>query len=220
MKVSKLKKLQGVGCFLALLCLLCIALLVFGFLLSVLTIGTDCQIGHYPETLTDLIFAIPVRVIRLFTCLSPDSQKDQQVIEDTPQVGSNLSIEVPQYQSTDKWLVIGIAFLFLLFPFFHPVNLASWFILFNGVKNIQQEEDRKALLPPPIRTVLAEKLTSCFNVEELKTLCFHLCVRYDELGGDTQPVRVIELIGYCERRGRIQELIERARQDRPHISWP
>ena len=59
-----------------------------------------------------------------------------------------------------------------------------------------------------------------FDEGELRALCFELGVRYEHLKGENLTDSVQELIGYCERRDLLSELIEKCQQLRPQISWP
>ena len=69
------------------------------------------------------------------------------------------------------------------------------------------------------RSGLRQTLTTRFNEEELRTLCFELAVDYDDLPGRGKAAHARELIVYLERRGRISELIEAGRRLRPDIAW-
>lgn len=68
-------------------------------------------------------------------------------------------------------------------------------------------------------TELYNILISRFNLSELKDLCFHLEISYDELAGENQNDKTRELIGHLERRGQILELIRTGEQLRPDIRW-
>lgn len=95
---------------------------------------------------------------------------------------------------------------------------ATSLVIYKGLGDeteINQTYDLKSL-----GVVLANKLDKYFDKPELVALCFELDIDYENLRGDTKIRKCQELIGYCQRRGRIQELIERARLNRPHVSWP
>ncbi len=70
-----------------------------------------------------------------------------------------------------------------------------------------------------IRVHLYRILVEHFSKEELRTLCFHLGVDYDELPGEGVTDKARELITYLERRHSISQLIEVGKQLRPDISW-
>jgi hypothetical protein len=67
---------------------------------------------------------------------------------------------------------------------------------------------------------LAEALDEHFDKEELcSSLCFRLDIDYDDLRAEGKTNQVRELVRFCKRRGRIPELVEVAKQERPHIAW-
>ncbi|MBN1177954.1 MAG: AAA family ATPase [Anaerolineae bacterium] len=72
---------------------------------------------------------------------------------------------------------------------------------------------------PDLRQMLRDVLTTYFDEEELKTLCFDLGIRYDDLPAEGASGKARELIAYLERRGRIFELIEVGKQLRPDVPW-
>lgn len=62
-------------------------------------------------------------------------------------------------------------------------------------------------------------LVANFSNSELWELAFSLQIDYDELSGETKSRKAIELIGYCQRRGRMGELEQAVLQRRPHLQW-
>jgi hypothetical protein len=58
-----------------------------------------------------------------------------------------------------------------------------------------------------------------FNVGELKSLCFDIDINYDELPGENLSIKVQELVSYCYRHNRTEELIAVCKQLRPHGTW-
>jgi formylglycine-generating enzyme required for sulfatase activity len=68
------------------------------------------------------------------------------------------------------------------------------------------------------RVKLRERITSCFDAEELRTLCFDLKVDYDDLRGEGRAGKARELVAYFERRGRISEFVAYCRRVRPNFS--
>lgn len=76
---------------------------------------------------------------------------------------------------------------------------------------------RRFALERVSRAELREEITAHFNSEELRTLCFDMNIDYENLGGEGKAGKVRELIAYCERHGRIDELVEICRQLRPQI---
>jgi hypothetical protein len=65
---------------------------------------------------------------------------------------------------------------------------------------------------------LRQMLAEHFNVEELRTLCFDLRIEHENLSS-TLDGMTRELVSYCKRHGRISELIEALKQQRPKVPW-
>lgn len=63
---------------------------------------------------------------------------------------------------------------------------------------------------------LHKKAIREFNIDELKELCFELSIDYEDLSGSTKSDKIRELIDYCQRRGRINELLIAYRRARPN----
>ena len=66
---------------------------------------------------------------------------------------------------------------------------------------------------------LLQLLDGRFNEEELKTLCFHLGVDYDNLPAIGKAGKARELILHLQRRERIPALIQTGQQIRPDVPW-
>jgi hypothetical protein len=66
---------------------------------------------------------------------------------------------------------------------------------------------------------LHEILAKRFDVEELRTLCFHLGVDYDDLKGEGKTGKARELVAFLERHRRIGELVAIGKQLRPDADW-
>jgi tetratricopeptide (TPR) repeat protein len=75
------------------------------------------------------------------------------------------------------------------------------------------------LSQPSGQTRLHQILTAHFNEEELRTLCLDLDIDYDDLPSEGKVSKARELIAYLDRRGRIPELIEVGRKQRPDLVW-
>lgn len=58
-----------------------------------------------------------------------------------------------------------------------------------------------------------------FSEEELHTLCFAFGIDYEDLIGSGKSAKIIQLLHYLERRGRIAEFVEVGKQERPDIAW-
>jgi hypothetical protein len=73
---------------------------------------------------------------------------------------------------------------------------------------------------PPLPTSrLRDVLHACFNDAEFRTLCADLGIDYEDLAGGAKPNIAAELVGYLQRRGRIQDLITICSKQRPHVNW-
>ncbi len=66
-----------------------------------------------------------------------------------------------------------------------------------------------------VRQILAVN----FNEGELRTLCFDLGIDYDSLPATGKSDKARELIAYCERHSRLNELVAIGKHLRPNISW-
>lgn len=63
------------------------------------------------------------------------------------------------------------------------------------------------------------QIDESFSDDELRTLCFELSVDYDNLAADTKKGKARELIAEMQRHGRVNELVEKLLDARPHIAW-
>ena len=68
-------------------------------------------------------------------------------------------------------------------------------------------------------SALRRLLLESFNQGELRDACFELGFDYDDLPGDGREDKVRELILCLQRRGRLEELVEYGRAQRPHAQW-
>jgi hypothetical protein len=58
-----------------------------------------------------------------------------------------------------------------------------------------------------------------FNEGELRGLCADLGIDYDDLPGPAKADKARELVLYCERHGRLDDLKKRCRGLRPNVPW-
>lgn len=65
---------------------------------------------------------------------------------------------------------------------------------------------------------LYELLKNYFNEEELRELYLDLHVNYEFLSGTNLLAKAWELVSYCQRHGRLQELEAEIKKQRPHLS--
>jgi hypothetical protein len=69
------------------------------------------------------------------------------------------------------------------------------------------------------RAQLLQKIDDHFDGEELRRLCFHLDIQYDNLPGRAKNDKALELIELCKRSGRLAELIDACQKQRPNVVW-
>lgn len=68
-------------------------------------------------------------------------------------------------------------------------------------------------------TTLREYIARYFDEGELRSLCFDLGVRYDDLQGVGNASKARELVAYLYRHDRIPKLEKILRETRPDVSW-
>lgn len=66
---------------------------------------------------------------------------------------------------------------------------------------------------------LRDQIAEYFNAEELADLCFRLGVQYENLQGTTNAAKARELTEYSRRHGRLEQLVAKCRELRPHVTW-
>ncbi len=67
---------------------------------------------------------------------------------------------------------------------------------------------------------LHKQLLAHFNQEELSLVCFYLGLAYDDLPGEARPKKAYELILLVARQGRLPQLLQILREERPSVDWP
>ena len=67
------------------------------------------------------------------------------------------------------------------------------------------------------RNSLLQFITRHYSTDELKTLCFHLFVDFDNLAGDTKSAKARELILHLERIDRMADLLPLLGRDKPIV---
>ena len=58
-----------------------------------------------------------------------------------------------------------------------------------------------------------------FNESELHDLCFDLGIAAEILPGRGKAAKVRELIAYCQRYHRLEELVKKCKEERPSVIW-
>jgi hypothetical protein len=64
------------------------------------------------------------------------------------------------------------------------------------------------------------RMQDAFNIDELKTLCEDLTVNYENLAGEGLNAKVREIVTYFRRNGRLIDLVDYCRRQRPNVEWP
>lgn len=70
------------------------------------------------------------------------------------------------------------------------------------------------------RIDLRKRMIARFTTDDIRTLCDALAVEFENLGGDTRDRKVLELIGYCQRRGMLGKLVDACVGEAPEVEWP
>lgn len=66
--------------------------------------------------------------------------------------------------------------------------------------------------------LLYELISESFSLYELQDLAFQMHIEYDDLPGETKSGKVRSLVEYCRNRGRLDELANRLKRERPHLA--
>lgn len=73
-------------------------------------------------------------------------------------------------------------------------------------------------LPPNLKKILPLIINS-FNLDDFRTLCFNLGVKYDEIGGRTLSGKARELLLFLEHHEEIPKLLHALENMRPKTDW-
>lgn len=68
-------------------------------------------------------------------------------------------------------------------------------------------------------TSLRNAIVKHFSSAELVDLCWDLSIDYDDLPGSTRSAKARELIGFMNRRGRLEQLVVVLQRRRPLVNW-
>ncbi len=69
----------------------------------------------------------------------------------------------------------------------------------------------------PLKDDLFDILDERFDMGELNLLCFRLHIDYEDLGGEGKQEKILELLNYLERRGRLLDILDSIRVYRKDI---
>ncbi|RMH21285.1 MAG: tetratricopeptide repeat-containing protein [Gammaproteobacteria bacterium] len=90
----------------------------------------------------------------------------------------------------------------------------------SSSKGVTVESETTTNVEQPISPRrLRDLLLTHFDIAELNELCFELGVEFEDIPGSTLSDKSSELILYCERHDRTQELIEVCKKNRPMVKW-
>ena len=88
-----------------------------------------------------------------------------------------------------------------------------------GVGEAVQPAQAESTLSPEHLAKLRQNLAEHFSIDELRTLCFDMGIKHENLPADTLDGMARELVSYCERACRIPELVAQCRKLRPNVAW-
>jgi len=91
--------------------------------------------------------------------------------------------------------------------------------LSRWIEDQVREARPPADLPPARRAQLLDVLRGRFDEEDLRTLCYHLQVDYEDLPAQGKANKARELVQYLERRDRIADLLQAGQRLRPDVAW-
>jgi hypothetical protein len=66
---------------------------------------------------------------------------------------------------------------------------------------------------------LRQNIVDCCNIDELRTLCFDMGIKDENLPASTLDGKARELVALCERRKIIPDLVNKLKQMYPQVSW-
>lgn len=66
---------------------------------------------------------------------------------------------------------------------------------------------------------LRKNINATFSLNELETLFFDLDIDADNIAGANKEAKIINLIGFCQRRGGLLDLITALEASRPNVEW-
>jgi len=89
----------------------------------------------------------------------------------------------------------------------------------NGRKRIQLPESTAGLQITPGAKELRQTLVDCFDMSELKGLCFELGIDLEQIPGNHKGEKVLELILWAVRSRRLDQLFQSVQQLRPGVRW-
>lgn len=65
---------------------------------------------------------------------------------------------------------------------------------------------------------LYKLINDSFSLDDLRDMCFEMDVDYESLPGESKRGKARELVQYCRRAGRLDELSRHFQAERPHLA--
>ena len=67
---------------------------------------------------------------------------------------------------------------------------------------------------------LRDLIIKHFTLNDLRTICQNMAIDYESIeGGDNKAAKARELVAYCDRRMKLQQLVETCREFLPDVVW-
>ncbi|MCL4264102.1 MAG: hypothetical protein KJ069_12840 [Anaerolineae bacterium] len=112
---------------------------------------------------------------------------------------------------------------------FEPLNVL-FFAVLSGLTAVSAWLGRAENVAPPESSTVAEaetiplgplrrQIADSFDLDELRTLCLDMGIRYDDLSGDTISAKTASLVATMQRRGQLGQLTAVLQRERPHVTW-
>lgn len=91
--------------------------------------------------------------------------------------------------------------------------------LFQTISEIASSTPKPESKRRQWRRMMKRNLMDLFDLDELKSLSFDMDIDWDNLKGDIKELRIVEMVLYCERHGKKEELMTWCKKLRPHANW-
>ena len=98
-----------------------------------------------------------------------------------------------------------------------PAPAETPFLELVILQDIRRIKNDLATIEAYIAARLGQMLYSHFDPAEIDLLCFALGINYHDIDGHTHARRAAALVEYCDRHGRLPDLLKRIREERPNI---
>lgn len=67
--------------------------------------------------------------------------------------------------------------------------------------------------------ILHKQIDTYFSFDEVRDLCFNLGIEYENIPGDRRSAFIRNLVVSLAKQGRLQELVDNVREERPRVDW-